>query len=95
MILMNWIDFIIGALLMNAMPHFILGIWKGKMLSGFGVGNSRNIVWGIVNFVASVSLFIYQYTLHGFKEHVMYTGAVFIMVTFFCTSYFWYRYFNK
>jgi hypothetical protein len=43
---MNLIDFIIGLTLMNAMPHFILGVWKGTMLSGFGVGHTRNIVWG-------------------------------------------------
>jgi hypothetical protein len=43
---MNIIDLLIGLTLMNAMPHFILGTWKGKMLSGFGTGNKQNILWG-------------------------------------------------
>ena len=92
---MDILDFIIGAALMNAMPHFILGIWKGKMLSGFGTGNVQNILWGISNFVISIGLFIYKYGLDGFLANQMYLGAVFILVTFFFTSIFWYRYFNK
>jgi hypothetical protein len=34
------IDFLIGLTLMNAMPHFVLGVWKGRMLSAFGFGNA-------------------------------------------------------
>lgn len=92
---MNWIDFIIGATLMNSMPHFILGVWKGKMLSGFGTGNRQNIVWGITNFIISISLFIYKYGIDGLIQNQIFLGATFILVTFFFTSYFWYRYFNK
>lgn len=92
---MNWIDFLIGLTLMNAMPHFILGVWKGKMLSGFGVGNTRNIIWGICNFLLSIGLFLFKYGLNGFKDHQMYTGATLVLVTFFITSSFWYRYFYK
>ena len=32
---MNAIDFIIGLTLMNAMPHFVIGVWKGRILSAF------------------------------------------------------------
>lgn len=92
---MNIIDFIIGLTLMNAMPHFILGVWKGKMLSGFGVGNTRNIVWGLCNFIVSIALFLYNYGLKGFIENQMYSGATLVLVTFFFTSVFWYKYFNK
>jgi hypothetical protein len=92
---MNILDFIIGATLMNAMPHFILGVWKGKMLSGFGMGNAQNILWGLFNFAASVALFLFKYGLEGLAQHQMYLGAVFITVTFFFTSYFWQRYFYR
>lgn len=39
---MNLIDLLIGLTLMNAMPHFILGVWKGRMLSAFGFGDYKN-----------------------------------------------------
>jgi hypothetical protein len=93
--MMNVLDLIIGATLMNSMPHFILGIWKGKMLSGFGVGNIQNILWGLTNFAASIFLFAFKYGLDGFIANPIYLGAVFILVVFFLTSIFWYKYFNK
>lgn len=92
---MNIVDLLIGLTLMNAMPHYILGIWKGKMLSGFGTGNIQNIVWGLCNFLASISLFIYRYGLKGILENQIYLGAVIILITFFFTSGFWYNYYNK
>lgn len=92
---MNIIDLLIGLTLMNAMPHYVLGVWKAKMLSGFGTGNTKNIVWGICNFAISVGLFIYQYGLAGFVKNQMYTGALSVLVTFLLTSPFWYKYYNK
>src|SRR5687768_11323965 len=92
---MNIIDFIIGLTLMNAMPHFILGIWKRKMLSGFGTGNIQNILWGLFNFILSIGLFIFKYGFHGLLENPMYLGAAFVLVTFFVTSYFWYKYYSN
>lgn len=88
-------DLLTGLLLMNAMPHYILGVWKGKMLSGFGTGNTKNIVWGLCNFAASIALFVYQHGWNGFVEHQMYTGALIVLVTFFFTAPFWYKYYNR
>ena len=92
---MSVLDFIIGASLMNAMPHYILGVWKGKMLSGFGTGNTQNILWALANFALSIGLFIYKYGTEGFISNPIYLGAVFILMVFFITSWFWYKYFNK
>lgn len=92
---MDNLDLIIGATLMNAMPHFILGIWKGKMLSGFGVGNIQNILWSLTNFVISIGIFILKYGIDGFIENQIYLGAIIVLVTFFLTSFFWYKFFNK
>src|SRR3954462_4817999 len=88
-------DIIIGLTLMNAMPHYVLGVWKGKMLSGFGTGHTKNIVWGLLNFIVSVSLFIYKYGLKGFAENGIYLGACIVLVTFLGTSYGWYWFYNK
>ena len=62
---MSVIDLIIGATLMNAMPHLVLGIWKGRMFSIFGFGNLQNILYGVLNLVVSVCLFTYQ---HGIEQ---------------------------
>lgn len=87
---MKIIDLLIGLTLMNAMPHYVLGVWKAKMLCGFGVGNTKNIVWGLVNFVASVSLLVYQYGWSGLFENQIYLGALIVLVIFLFTSWFWY-----
>jgi hypothetical protein len=92
---MKIIDLLIGATLMNAMPHYVLGVWKAKMLSGLGTGNMRNIVWAVLNFIISLGLFIYQYGIRGFLENTMYSGALIVLVTFFFTSPFWYNYYHK
>lgn len=92
---MNIIDLLIGLTLMNAMPHYVLGVWNAKMLSGFGTGNTKNIVWGLCNFALSIGLFIYQYGFEGFVKNQMYTGALIVLVTFFFTSPFWYKHYNK
>ena len=92
---MKIIDLLIGITLMNAMPHYVLGVWKAKMLSGFGLGHSRNIVWGLLNVLASVTLFIYQYGVKGLIENQIYLGALIILVTFLFSSWFWYRLYYK
>ncbi len=92
---MKIIDLLIGITLMNAMPHYVLGVWKAKMLSGFGTGNTKNIIWGLVNFVASVSLFIYQYGIKGLVENQIYLGALIVLVTFLLTSWFWRSYYSE
>jgi hypothetical protein len=91
---MHIIDLLIGITLMNAMPHYVLGVWKGKMLSGFGVGNKQNILWGVSNFVASVSLFLYKYGSRGLMENHIYLGAIIVLLTFFLTSFFWVRFYG-
>lgn len=92
---MTNIDFIIGAFLMNAMPHFVLGIWKGRMLSGFGIGNKQNILYGLLNFAVSIGLFIYQYGVEELLHNGIYAGALALLVIYFLTGQFWYKFFKK
>jgi hypothetical protein len=86
---MTLIDFFIGLTLMNAMPHIILGIWKQPMLSGFGVGNLKNIIWGLTNLAISLGLFLYNFGLDGFRTNGIYVGGLVVLVTFIFTSKFW------
>ena len=59
------IDFIIGLTLMNAMPHFVLGTFQARMLSGFG--HRANIAYGLLNFAISLTLYIYKYPVSPLK----------------------------
>ncbi|MDI1356322.1 MAG: hypothetical protein PSX36_15505 [bacterium] len=92
---MNIIDFIIGLTLINTIPHFVLGIWKGRMLSAFGFGNTANIVYGILNFAISISLFLYRYGIDGIKSNGIYAGALFVLVCYFVVGKLCYTYFHK
>src|SRR5687768_17213530 len=89
------VDFIIGLTLINTIPHFVLGIWKGRMFSGLGFGNTQNILYGIINFAISISLFIYKYGLAGILENGIYLGALFVLVSYFIVGNLCYTYFHK
>lgn len=92
---MNWIDFIIGATLMNAMPHLVLGIWKGRMFSAFGFGDKQNIAYGFLCLTISLVLFIYKYGADKIFDNGIYSGALALLLIYFLTGQFWYRLFNN
>ncbi len=92
---MDIIDFVIGLTLINTIPHFVLGIWKGRMFSGLGFGNTANILYGIINFVISISLFIYKYGIDGLGENGIYLGALFVLISYFIVGKLCYTYFHK
>jgi hypothetical protein len=87
---MNVIDFVIGLTLMNAMPHFVLGIWKGRILSAFGFGPRANLAYSAVNFAAAIGLFLYRYGTEGLAEQGIFLGALAILVIYFVTGQFFY-----
>lgn len=89
------IDFIIGLTLINTIPHFVLGIWKGRMLSAFGFSNTANILYGIINFVVSISLFLYKYGPEGLLNNGIYLGALFVLISYFLVGKLCYNYFHK
>jgi len=80
---------------MNAMPHYVLGIWKRRMLSAFGFGNTQNIMYGLLNFTISIGLYLYQYGLNHLLSNGIYLGAVTMLVIYFLTSKVLFNVFNK
>jgi hypothetical protein len=92
---MNLIDFIIGLTLINTIPHFVLGIWKGRMLSAFGFSSTANIVYGILNFVVSIILFLHRYGIDGLLSNGIYLGALFVLICYFVVGKLCYNYFHK
>jgi len=77
------------------MPHFVLGIWKGRMFSGFGFGNTQNILYGLLNFAISISLYIYNYGFEHLLNNGMYFGSLTTLLIFFFTGQFWCQLFSK
>lgn len=92
---MTFIDFLIGFFLMNAMPHFVLGVWGGRMFSAFGFGNKQNIAYGLLNFCLSVGLFLFTYGLEGLQANGIYAGALFILLIYLLTGHFWQKLFKE
>ena len=82
-------------LTLNAMPHLILGIWKGRMVSAFGFGNKQNIVCGLLCFAISIGLYIYKYGADHILDNGIYVGAVALLLIYILTGQFWYKLFKK
>ncbi len=92
---MNIIDFLIGLTLMNAMPHFVLGVWKGRMFSAFGFGNRKNMLYGATNLVLSLSLFLFRYGPEQLLHNGIYSGALVLLLIYFLTGRFWFTLFQE
>ncbi|MCO4747028.1 MAG: hypothetical protein KC912_19685 [Proteobacteria bacterium] len=76
------------------MPHFVLGVWKGRILSAFGMSPSANIAYGLTCFCISIGLFWYQNGIAAVLENGIYAGALAILITYFITGRFFYRLFR-
>lgn len=92
---MDIVDFIIGATLMNAMPHFVLGTWNARILSAFGFGNKQNKAYSLLNLVVSLTLFGYKYGIESLFNHGIYVGGLTILVIYIVTGHFWRNLFEK
>ncbi len=90
----SFIDFLIGVTIVNAIPHFVLGVWNGRILGGLGYGNKANIAYGILNFVLGMSLFIYKYGVAAIIQNGIFLGAVTVVVLYFIFGRLLYRLFN-
>ena len=92
---MTVMDFIIGLTLVNGLPHFVLGTWKANMLSGFGFGHTQNKLYGLLNLVVSLSLFIYSYGFESILENGMYVGGLTVVILYMLTGTMWRDISNK
>ncbi|UIR57137.1 hypothetical protein LZQ00_04815 [Sphingobacterium sp. SRCM116780] len=80
---MKLIDFVIGALLINAMPHFIFGITKTHFLGLFGFSSKGNIYYALVQFILGIGLFCNQYGFSKFFENGFIIGGLTVMFLYF------------
>ena len=80
---MTLIDFIIGALLVNAMPHLIFGLTKTHFLGMFGYSPKGNIMYAILQFVACIILYCFNYGYEGLLENGYLVGGITVLVLYF------------
>lgn len=80
---MNLIDFIIGVLLVNAMPHFIFGITKTHFLGMFGYSSRGNILYAVVQFILSIVLYGVDHQYAELLENGYLVGGLLVMVLYF------------
>lgn len=76
------------------MPHFVLGIWNGRMFSAFGFGKLQNIAYGLLQGAIALGLFVWEYGIDGLTENGIFAGALLILVIYFLTGQFFYKLFN-
>ncbi len=69
--------------MMNASFHMVLGIWKQRMLTSIGFGNTKNIIYGFINAAISIGLFLYSYGFEALMQNGIYVGALlfFVIIT--------------
>jgi hypothetical protein len=70
------LDFFIGVLIVNALPHFVLGITKTRFLGLFGYKPIANIWYAIVQFILALVLFHIQHGIEAILESGIFLGAV-------------------
>ncbi len=80
------IDFIIGFLLLNALPHFVLGVYKMRILSLFGFSSIANMAYGILCFCGSLGLYLYTYGFSSMMEDGFMLGGIFICCAYFMVA---------
>jgi hypothetical protein len=72
---MNILDFLIGVLLMNSLPHFVLGITKTRFLGMFGYKPNANILYAIVQLVLALVLFHVNHGIETILDNGIVLGA--------------------
>ncbi len=92
---MTAIDFIIGLTIMNAMPHFVLSVYKGRMLSLFGYTPRANLLYALFNVLVAAALFLSKYGANRFWENGILVGACFTLVMYYLTGNYFYQTFHK
>jgi hypothetical protein len=69
------LDFLTGVLIMNALPHFVLGITKTRFLGMFGYRPVANIWYAVVQFVLALVLFHIQHGIQSIWQNGIFLGA--------------------
>lgn len=91
----TWIDFLIGFFLMNAMPHWIMGVTKTRFLSAFGFTAQANIAYSFLNVAMAFLLFSWRYGAAEMVNNGVFVGAAAIMVIYYLTGHLFVKLFKE
>ncbi len=80
---MTLIDFIIGGLLANAMPHLIFGLTKTHFLGLFGYSPKGNIIYAMLQFILCIILFFYNHGYEALLENGYLVGGIVVLILYF------------
>lgn len=76
------LDFLTGVLIMNALPHFVLGITKTRFLGMFGYQPIANIWYAVVQFILALVLFHINHGIETILKNGIFLGAACTCVLF-------------
>jgi hypothetical protein len=76
-------EFLIGALLVNAMPHLIFGLTKTHFLGMFGYSPKGNIIYAILQLIICLSLFLFNYGYEELLENGYLLGGITVLILYF------------
>lgn len=74
-ILFMFLDFITGFLLMNSLPHFVLGITKTRFLGMFGYKPIANVWYAVAQFILAMILFHINHGIETILKNGIVLGA--------------------
>ncbi len=79
---MNFIDFIIGALIVNSLAHTLFGITKTRYLGLFGYSPKGNIGYGILQLLIVIVLLLVNYKYEEILQNGFVLGGLFVLLLF-------------
>jgi len=80
------LDFLMGFLLMNAMPHLIFGLIDLRFLSLFGFGSKGNLLYALVNILASLGIYHHQYDISSLSQDGLMVGGLAMLLIYAVTG---------
>ncbi len=92
---MNLIDFIIGGLLVNAMPHLIFGLTNTHFLGLFGYSSKGNIIYAILQFLLCILLLVLNYNFSEIFANGFLIGGLTVLVLYFILGKFLIKLYKK
>ena len=92
---MTLLDFLIGALLANAMPHLIFGLTKTHFLGMFGYSSKGNIIYAIVQLILCLALFLFNYGYKELTDNGYLLGGITVLILYFIFGKFLVKFYGK
>ena len=76
------IDFLIGFLAVNSLPHYLFGRMKIGVLSLFGYSSIGNLCYSFLCLGIAAGLFAYKYGFGTLPEHMFLCGVLSVVFSY-------------